>query len=66
MHDHVLNFKADLDIDGTSNTLTRVAIEPISIEFPWDEEQILPRNTMHLVKHPVEKEVGIEWPRNSG
>jgi primary-amine oxidase len=66
MHDHVLNFKADLDIDGTSNTLTRVAIEPISIEFPWDEEQILPRNTMHLVKRPVEKEVGIEWPRNSG
>ena len=33
MHDHVLNFKADPGIDGTTNTLTRVAIEPISREF---------------------------------
>jgi primary-amine oxidase len=66
MHDHVLNFKADLDVDGTSNTLTRVAIEPISRQFSWDEEQASPRNTMHLVKRPVENETGIDWPRNSG
>jgi primary-amine oxidase len=66
MHDHVLNFKADLDIDGTSNTLTRVAIEPVSLQFSWDNEQAVPRNTMHLVSRPVSKEVGIDWPRNSG
>jgi primary-amine oxidase len=66
MHDHVLNFKADLDIDGTSNTFTRIAIEPVSVEFPWDEEQTSLENTMHLVKHPVNKETGLDWPRNSG
>jgi primary-amine oxidase len=66
MHDHVLNFKADLDVDGTSNTLTRVAIEPVSLEYPWDDKQTTPRNTMHLVQHPVDMEAGIDWPRNSG
>jgi primary-amine oxidase len=66
MHDHVLNFKADLDIDGTANTLTRVAIEPVSLQFSWDNKQEISRNTMHLVSRPVSKEVGIDWPRNSG
>jgi primary-amine oxidase len=66
MHDHVLNFKADLDVDGTSNTLTLIAIEPISVELPWDEQQTSPQNTMHLVKRPVDKESGFDWPRNSG
>jgi primary-amine oxidase len=66
MHDHVLNFKADLDIAGTANTLTRIAIEPATMEFPWDEETSTPRNTMQLVEYPVDKEIGIDWPRNSG
>jgi primary-amine oxidase len=66
MHDHVLNFKADLDIAGTANTMTRVAIEPVTLEFPWDDKVTTPRNTMHLVPYTVEKETGIDWPRNSG
>jgi primary-amine oxidase len=63
IHDHVLNFKADLDIAGTANTLTRVAIEPITVEYEWDDR---PRNTMHLVSRPVEKEMGFNWPKNAG
>lgn len=66
MHDHVLNFKADLDIAGTANTLMRVAIEPLTQDYPWDDEQAKPRHTMHLVEHEVDLETGIDWPGNSG
>ncbi|TVY13111.1 Membrane primary amine oxidase [Lachnellula arida] len=66
MHDHVLNFKADLDVAGTSNTFVRVGIEPTTVEYPWDEETTTPRNTMHLVERTVEKEAGINWSANSG
>jgi primary-amine oxidase len=66
MHDHVLNFKADLDIAGSVNTFKRVAIEPVTLEYPWDDERTTPRNTMHLVERTVEREVGLDWPRNSG
>lgn len=66
MHDHVLNFKADLDVAGTDNTMMRVAVEPITLDYPWDDERTKPRNTMHLVHRPVDKEAGLDWPRNSG
>lgn len=66
MHDHVINFKADLDIAGTANTMMRVAIEPLIKDFPWDDKKTRPRNTMHLKKSVVEKETGFDWPRNSG
>lgn len=35
MHDHVLNFKADFDVLGPSNTLVSVDIEPAKIRYPW-------------------------------
>ena len=65
MHDHVINFKADMDILGTSNTMMRVGIEPLTKQFPWDDEITGPRNTMHLIERPVETETGIDWPGNS-
>jgi len=65
MHDHVLNFKADLDVAGTANTLVRVGIEPVSKEYSWDDKRTKPRNTMHLVEHSVEEETGLNWPGNS-
>jgi primary-amine oxidase len=66
MHDHVINFKADLDIAGTQNTMMRVGIEPLTMDFPWDNPATGPRHTMHLVERPVEKEIGIDWPKNAG
>lgn len=66
MHDHVINFKADLDIVGTNNTLMRVGIEPITRDYPWEEEEMGSRNTMHLVHRPFETETGFDWPKNSG
>lgn len=32
MHDHVLNYKLDMDINGTANTLMKTAIVPVSEE----------------------------------
>ena len=65
MHDHVLNFKADFDIVGPSNTMVGVAIEPVTKSFPWDDKETTPRHTMHLVPRTVEKETGINWAPNS-
>ena len=66
MHDHVINFKADFDVAGTSNSFVRVGVEPITMDYPWDEKETTPRNTMHLVRKTVEKETAIDWPSNSG
>ena len=67
MHDHVLNFRADMDIDGVANTLTRVTIEPLTREYDWDPPDLPgPRSTMHMVHTPVMTEVGLNWPKNSG
>ena len=66
MHDHVLNFKADLDIAGTTNTLVRVGIEPASVSYEWEQADRSSRNTMRLVNTPVLEETGLDWPQNSG
>lgn len=66
MHDHVINFKADLDVAGQPNDMVRMALEPITKSFSWDQPEVKKRNTMHLVEHPVEEEVGLDWPKNSG
>ena len=66
MHDHVLNFRADMDIDGVSNTFTRVAVEPVVRSYDWDPPELPgPRSTMHMVHSLVEREQGINWPKNS-
>ncbi|KIX05692.1 uncharacterized protein Z518_03664 [Rhinocladiella mackenziei CBS 650.93] len=67
MHDHVVSFRADLDICGTQNTLVRTSIEPVTQSYFWDPPEVLgPRNTMHMVHSPVTRETGLNWPRNSG
>ncbi|KAF2835986.1 amine oxidase catalytic domain-containing protein [Patellaria atrata CBS 101060] len=63
MHDHVINFKADLDIAGTANTLVKVNVVRHDSEYPWDG---YPRKTMKLNREAVETETGLNWPRNAG
>ncbi|GAB7364720.1 hypothetical protein MBLNU230_g5520t1 [Neophaeotheca triangularis] len=65
MHDHVINFKADLDVAGPSNDMVRMAVEPVTQSFPWDSPEVSKRNTMHLVSYPVTSETGLDWPPNS-
>ncbi|KUI54194.1 Membrane primary amine oxidase [Cytospora mali] len=66
MHDHVISFKADIDVAGSANDMVRMAVEPTTISYPWDQPYIKERNTMHLVEYPVTEETGLDWPRNGG
>ncbi|KAK2007417.1 amine oxidase catalytic domain-containing protein [Colletotrichum eremochloae] len=54
IHDHVLNFKADFDILGTSNTMQLIQNVPVTRVFPWSNGK--PRNTMQLQRSFVESE----------
>lgn len=66
LHDHVVNFRADLDICGTSNTLVRTSIEPLQREYNWDKPEVPAlRNTMHMIHNTVTHETGLNWPKNS-
>ena len=62
MHDHVINFKADMDVAGPKNTLLKVDIDPATVQYPWSEK---PRKTMKLSHSTVRKETGLDWPPNS-
>lgn len=66
LHDHVISFKADLDVAGTANDMVRLAVEPTVISYPWDQPYVKERNTMHLVEYNVTEEAGLIWPKNSG
>ncbi|KAK7973351.1 hypothetical protein PG988_007485 [Apiospora saccharicola] len=70
LHDHVISFKADLDVAGTANDMVRLAVEPVTKTYPWDppnsRKQRRQRNTMHLREYPVERETGLDWPQNAG
>ncbi|TKA62158.1 hypothetical protein B0A55_11481, partial [Friedmanniomyces simplex] len=66
IHDHVLNWKVDLDVAGPTNDMVRLAIEPMTKTYEWDQPEQPKRNTMHLVEYPVTEETGLDWPSNSG
>lgn len=66
LHDHVINFKADLDVAGSANDMVRLAVEPTTTSYPWDQPYVKERNTMHLKEYPVTHEAGLDWPKNSG
>ncbi|OAP58372.1 hypothetical protein AYL99_07462 [Fonsecaea erecta] len=67
MHDHVVNFRADMDLCGTRNTVVRTAIAPLQRAYDWDAPEVPgPRNTMHMTHAPVTHETGLNWPRNAG
>lgn len=64
IHDHVLNFKADLDITGgMRNSLAKVTVAPRDIDYPWSISG--PRHTMVLERSFVEMETALNWPPNS-
>jgi primary-amine oxidase len=63
MHDHVLNFKADLDIAGPYNSLYRIDIKPHTHRYEWEDK---PRKTMRLLHNRIQEETALNWPANSG
>ncbi|KAE8553836.1 hypothetical protein EYB25_002374 [Talaromyces marneffei] len=64
MHDHVLNYKLDLDIHGTKNSLMKLEVIPTTEVYPWSDGQ--PRNTMKVSKTFIESEDDskIMWAPN--
>jgi primary-amine oxidase len=66
MHDHVINFKADMDVAGPANDMVRLAWEPVTKSYPWDKPEIDERNTMHIVEYAISEETALDWPKNSG
>lgn len=59
MHDHVLTFKADLDIGGTKNSVAKHAVVPVEVDYAWNDG--LKRNTMHLERSYLDQETGFNW-----
>ncbi|OWP01446.1 hypothetical protein B2J93_5729 [Marssonina coronariae] len=64
MHDHVLNFKIDFDILGTSITMTTATHVATSEVYPWSQGK--KRNTMKLERATVETEdtSRLNWASN--
>ena len=54
MHDHVLNFKLDLDVHGTQNSLFKTEFVPHSQVYPWSKGQMV--NTMKVERSFIENE----------
>ena len=65
MHDHVINFKLDIDINGTANSLFKTKFVPLSTTYPWSNGKKI--NTMKLERSFVTTEAGgkINWDENS-
>lgn len=64
MHDHVINYKVDLDVLGTKNSLMRQEVVPATVQYAWSPT---PRNTMKVRRSFVdnEKDGKIDWNYNS-
>ncbi|KAK7427647.1 hypothetical protein QQZ08_005922 [Neonectria magnoliae] len=64
MHDHVINFKLDLDIQGRKNSLLKTEFVPLSQVYPWSDGQ--PINTMKIDHSYItnEDDGKITWSKN--
>ncbi|KAL7796312.1 amine oxidase catalytic domain-containing protein [Trichoderma afarasin] len=64
IHDHVLTYKADIDIFGEKNSLQKVEFVPVTTEYPWSNGA--KRNTMKIQKSFIqnENETKINWAPN--
>lgn len=65
MHDHVLNFKLDLDIHGTKNSLFKTEFVPHSQVYPWSDGKVW--NSMKVERSFIDNEDQgkINWAPNS-
>ncbi|KAF4342275.1 multidrug resistance [Fusarium beomiforme] len=64
MHDHVINFKLDLDIKGRKNSLLKTEFVPFTHVYPWSDGQSI--NTMKVNRSYVtnEDDSKIKWAKN--
>lgn len=65
MHDHVLNFKLDLDINGTQNSLLKTEFVPHAQVYEWSGGEV--QNTMKVERSYItnEDQGKINWAPNA-
>ncbi|KAL9609939.1 MAG: hypothetical protein Q9167_005335 [Letrouitia subvulpina] len=65
MHEHVLNYKLDLDVAGTANSLVKSALVPTTEVYPWSNGK--PRNTMKFDRTFISSESDgkLNWDANN-
>ncbi|TFK22683.1 copper amine oxidase [Coprinopsis marcescibilis] len=64
MHDHVLSFKADIDIKGDKNSFETTSFVPAKVTYPWSNGREL--NTMKVERSilQTEDDAKINWAPN--
>ncbi|KAL8725493.1 MAG: hypothetical protein Q9166_007313 [cf. Caloplaca sp. 2 TL-2023] len=65
MHEHVLNYKVDLDVAGTANSLVKSALIPTTEVYPWSNGK--PINTMKFERTYLtsEDDGKLNWDSNN-
>ncbi|CAO2648787.1 Nn.00g097360.m01.CDS01 [Neocucurbitaria sp. VM-36] len=62
LHDHVLTFKADLDVMGRQNTLQKIDFVTESTDYPWSQGKI--HDTFKASRSFLSKESSVSWADN--
>ncbi|KAH3911953.1 amine oxidase [Parastagonospora nodorum] len=62
LHDHVLTFKADIDILGTKNSIQKIDIVPTTTTYPWSNGRSY--NTFKAPRSFLATESSINWSEN--
>ncbi|KAI5475104.1 hypothetical protein MNV49_001929 [Pseudohyphozyma bogoriensis] len=68
MHDHVINYKVDLDVAGTDNSISSLSLEVKEIEEDWFDDEdwgkATPMQTIIKTRHATEATTQFEAPKN--
>ncbi|KAL8952143.1 MAG: hypothetical protein Q9222_001920 [Ikaeria aurantiellina] len=65
LHEHVLNYKLDLDVAGTANSVVKAALIPTSRVYPWSNGKTI--NSMEYERSFIasENEGKLNWDSNN-
>ncbi|KAL8685663.1 MAG: hypothetical protein Q9218_007622 [Villophora microphyllina] len=65
MHDHVLNYKVDLDVAGTANSVVKAELVPVSKVYPWSNGREINTMTLDRTFLASEDEGKLNWDVNN-
>lgn len=63
LHDHIITFKADLDIVDSTNSFEATHVKRVATAQPWFPE-LGEFEQMQLQKEIIQKETRLDWPHN--